>query len=83
MDALILLGQLVCIGALAYGALICFVNAGRYDAQSLQCDVLASRAVRARGHAETETAISECPVDLRHSMIAPSLATGASNISMM
>jgi hypothetical protein len=52
MDALIVIGQLTCIAGLAYGAWLCFVHAGRYDAESLHADEAASRDAHVRGHAE-------------------------------
>jgi hypothetical protein len=44
VDVLFVLGQLLCIGMLAYGAWTCLVHTGRYDVESLRCEVLASRA---------------------------------------
>jgi hypothetical protein len=51
MDALILLGQLICLAGIAYGAWICLACAGRYNAENAHADAAASRAARTRGHA--------------------------------
>jgi hypothetical protein len=52
MDALFLLGQLICLAGLAYGAWICLACAGRYNAESAHADAAASRAAHTRGHAQ-------------------------------
>ncbi|MGE5522195.1 MAG: hypothetical protein ACM3SS_00660 [Rhodospirillaceae bacterium] len=51
MDALFLLGQIASLAGLAYGAWLCFVHAGRYDAESMHADEAASRMAQVRGHA--------------------------------
>jgi len=53
MHTLVAIGQLICLTALAYGAWLCFVHAGRYDADSLHADRAASRNARTRGHVST------------------------------
>jgi hypothetical protein len=52
MDILSLIGQTVFLLALAYGGWVCFVCAGRYDADNLEADVRASRAAGTRSHVE-------------------------------
>lgn len=71
MDDLVLLGQMVSIGALAYGACLCFMHAGQFDVESVRRDVLASRAARTQGHVGTAGAISKLSVGVRQSMPAP------------
>ena len=80
MDELFVLGQLVCLGALAYGAWICLVHAGKYDAESLRLDDAVSRTARARGHAETACDLSECQADVRRSGPAPDSSLSAPEI---
>lgn len=53
MDMLFFLGGLLALAGLAYGAWLCFLHAGEFDEESLRADIAASRAARARGHAET------------------------------
>ncbi|HXF68041.1 MAG TPA: hypothetical protein VNK67_15260 [Burkholderiales bacterium] len=53
MDILFSLGQLLALAGLGYGAWLCFLHAGKYDAESLRADIAASRAARTRGHSET------------------------------
>jgi hypothetical protein len=65
MDSLFLLGQVLCIAALACGAWISFAHIGEFDAESLRRDVLAARAVRARGHTEAGGADSRRPAGSR------------------
>lgn len=52
MEALFLIGQIACIAGLAYGAWLCFVHAGRYDAETMRSDEVASRNAQVRGHVE-------------------------------
>jgi hypothetical protein len=52
MDLLSFIGQTLFLLALAYGAWVCFVCAGRYDAEHLEADVRASRAAGTRSHVE-------------------------------
>jgi hypothetical protein len=52
MDTLFLIGQVAWIAGLAYGAWLCFVHAGRYDAESLRADEAASRDAQVRAHVE-------------------------------
>jgi hypothetical protein len=51
MDELFLLGQLICVAGIAYGAWVCLACAGRYNAESALADAAASRAAQTRGHA--------------------------------
>lgn len=52
MDMLFYLGELLALAALGYGAWLCFLHVGEYDAESLRADIAASRAARTRGHTE-------------------------------
>ena len=53
MDILFALGQLLVLAGLGYGAWLCFLVAGRHDAETLRADIAASRASRTRGQPET------------------------------
>lgn len=53
MDILFSLGQWLVLAGLGYGAWLCFLHAGKYDAESLRADIAASRGARTRGHSET------------------------------
>ena len=53
MDILFFLGELLALAGLGYGAWLCFLHTGKYDAESLHADIAASRAARTRGHSET------------------------------
>jgi len=52
LDILFSLGQLLALAGLGYGALLCFLHAGKYDAESLRPDIAASRATRTGGHSQ-------------------------------
>lgn len=52
MNILFFLGELLALAGLAYGAWLCFLHAGKYDAESLRADIAVSRAARTRGHSE-------------------------------
>ena len=53
MDILFSLGQFLALAALGYAIWLCFLHAGKYDAESLRADIATSRAARTRGHSET------------------------------
>ena len=53
MGILFSLGQWLALAGLGYGAWLCFLHAGKYDAESMRADIAASRAARTRGHPET------------------------------
>lgn len=53
MDILFSLGQWLALAGLGYGAWLCSLHAGKYDAESLRSDIAASCAARTRGHSET------------------------------
>ncbi len=50
MDIGLYIGSAVFIALLTAGAWLCFTHAGRYDAESLQADVAASREASIRAH---------------------------------
>ena len=52
MDILFSLGQSLALAGLGYAAWLCFLHAGKYDAESLRADITASLAARTRGHSE-------------------------------
>jgi len=54
MDALFSILQIICLVALACGAWMCLLHAGRYDADRLRADRAAPRIARLRGHAPPE-----------------------------
>ena len=49
MDILFSLGQPLALAGLGYGAWLCFLHAGKYDAKSLRADITALLAARTRG----------------------------------
>lgn len=44
MDALYLAGQMICLAALAYGAFLCLMSAGRYGEERPRCSERTSPA---------------------------------------
>jgi hypothetical protein len=53
MDILFSLGQLLVLAGLGFCGWRCFLEAGKYDADSLRADIATSRVARTRGHSET------------------------------
>jgi hypothetical protein len=53
MDILFFLAQLLALAGFGYGTWLCFLHAGKYDADSLRADIATSRVARTRGHSET------------------------------